>query len=158
MLFFCNDIEVGISLGAEGVSLLLFHTPPSLLSLYHTPPAAVKFVSYAPGPTGHPLYLRGGAVSLPSNAERLVVEWRANSPSKIEGVAAELARQTGAYDHFADSVICANIYIVAKVFIPTRLYYFLTGKKLIPTRTDFFASEFQLTRDLKIIESRFNFF
>ena len=32
-----NDIEVGISLGAEGVS---FHTPPSLLSLYHTPPSA----------------------------------------------------------------------------------------------------------------------
>jgi len=39
--------------------------------------------------------IRGGAVSLPSNAERLVVEWRASSPSKIEGVAAE---QTGAYE------------------------------------------------------------
>ena len=46
-------------------------------------PVTVKFVSYAPAPTEHPLYLRGGAVSLPSNAERL-----ASSPSKIEGVAA----------------------------------------------------------------------
>ena len=46
-------------------------------------PVTVKFVSYAPAPTEHPLYLRGGAVSLPSKAERL-----ASSPSKIEGVAA----------------------------------------------------------------------
>ena len=54
-----------------------------------------------------------------SKAERL-----ANSPSKIEGVAAELATQTGAYDtnltvtgaydYFAETVICANCYIVAK--------------------------------------------
>ena len=48
-------------------------------------PVTVKFVSYAPSyapaPTEHPLYLRGGAVSLPSKAERL-----ASSPSKIEGV------------------------------------------------------------------------
>ena len=44
-------------------------------------PVTVKFVSYAPAPTEHPLYLRGGAVSLPSKAERL-----ASSPSKIEGV------------------------------------------------------------------------
>ena len=43
-------------------------------------PVTVKFVSYAsyaPAPTEHPLYLRGGAVSLPSKAERL-----ASSPSK----------------------------------------------------------------------------
>ena len=44
-------------------------------------PVTVKFVSYAPALSGHPLYLRGGAVSLPSKAERL-----ASSPSKIEGV------------------------------------------------------------------------
>ena len=37
-IFNGNDIEVGTNLGAEGVSLLLFHTPQSL----------VKFVSYAP--------------------------------------------------------------------------------------------------------------
>ena len=36
ILFYCNDIEVGINLGAEGVS---FHTSLLLLSLYHTPPA-----------------------------------------------------------------------------------------------------------------------
>ena len=47
-------------------------------------PVTVKFVSYAPA---HPLYLRGGAVSLPSKAERLAVERLASSPSKIEGVA-----------------------------------------------------------------------
>ena len=46
-------------------------------------PVTVKFVSYAPVASRHPLYLRGGAVSLPSKAERL-----ASSPSKIEGVAA----------------------------------------------------------------------
>ena len=40
-----------------------------------------SYASYAPAPTEHPLYLRGGAVSLPSKAERL-----ASSPSKIEGV------------------------------------------------------------------------
>ena len=51
-------------------------------------PVAVKFVSYAPVASRHPLYLRGGAVSLPSKAERLAVEWHASSPSKIEGVAA----------------------------------------------------------------------
>ena len=56
-------------------------------------PVSVKFVSYAPAPTEHPLYLRGGAVSLPSKslpskAERLAVERLASSPSKIEGVAA----------------------------------------------------------------------
>ena len=45
-------------------------------------PVTVKFVSYAPAPTEHPLYLRGGAVSLPSKAERLAVERLANSPSK----------------------------------------------------------------------------
>ena len=45
-------------------------------------PVTVKFVSYAPAPTEHPLYLRGGAVSLPSKAERLAVEWHASSPSK----------------------------------------------------------------------------
>ena len=33
-------------------------------------------------PKGTPL--RGGAVSLPSNAERFAVEWRANSPSKMK--------------------------------------------------------------------------
>ena len=44
-------------------------------------PVTVKFVSYAPVASRHPLYLRGGAVSLPSKAERL-----ASSPSKIEGV------------------------------------------------------------------------
>ncbi len=49
-------------------------------------PVTVKFVSYAPAPTEHPLYLRGGAVSLPSKAERLAVERLASSPSKIEGV------------------------------------------------------------------------
>ncbi len=32
----------------------------------------VRSLSYAPGPMGHPLYLRGGAVSLLSKAERLV--------------------------------------------------------------------------------------
>jgi hypothetical protein len=46
-------------------------------------PVTVKFVSYAPALSGHPLYLRGGAVSLSSKVERL-----ASSPSKIEGVAA----------------------------------------------------------------------
>ena len=46
-------------------------------------PVTVKFVSYAPVASRHPLYLRGGAVSLPSKVERL-----ASSPSKIEGVAA----------------------------------------------------------------------
>ena len=46
-------------------------------------PVTVKLVSYAPVASRHPLYLRGGAVSLPSKAERL-----ASSPSKIEGVAA----------------------------------------------------------------------
>ena len=51
-------------------------------------PVTVKFVSYAPAPTEHPLYLRGGAVSLPSKAERLAVERLASSLSKIEGVAA----------------------------------------------------------------------
>ena len=51
-------------------------------------PVTVKFVSYAPALSGHPLYLRGGAVSLPSKAERLAVERLASSPSKIEGVAA----------------------------------------------------------------------
>ena len=61
-------------------------------------PVAVKFVSYAPVASRHPLYLRGGAGSLPSKAERLAVEWHASSPSKIEGVAAELATQTGAYE------------------------------------------------------------
>ena len=54
-------------------------------------------VSYAPGPTGHPLYLRGGAVSMIS-LHLQTEEWRVSSPSKIEGVAAELARQTGAYE------------------------------------------------------------
>ena len=44
---------------------------------YAPVPVTVKFVSYAPAPTEHPLYLRGGAVSLPSKAERL-----ASSPSK----------------------------------------------------------------------------
>ena len=51
-------------------------------------PVIVKFVSYAPVASRHPLYLRGGAVSLPSKAERLAVERLASSPSKIEGVAA----------------------------------------------------------------------
>ena len=59
-------------------------------------PVTVKFVSYAPvtsrhplstlsyapALSGHPLYLRGGAVSLPSKAERLAVERLASSPSK----------------------------------------------------------------------------
>ena len=57
-------------------------------------PVTVKFVSYAPVALRHPLYLRGGAVSLPSKAERLAVEWHASSPSKIEGV----AQGPGAYE------------------------------------------------------------
>ena len=49
---------------------------PVVVKFVSYAPVAVKFVSYAPVASRHPLYLRGGAVSLPSNAERL-----ANSPS-----------------------------------------------------------------------------
>ena len=78
-------------------------------SYFHTPPAA----------SCHPLYLRGGTVSLPSKAERLAVERLANSPSKKRGCSVGAGAYdtnltvTGAYDHFAGSVICANIYIIA---------------------------------------------
>ena len=52
---------------------------------FATPPRSAR-KSISNSPEGTPL--RGGAVSLPSKAERLAVEWHASSPSKIEGVAA----------------------------------------------------------------------
>ena len=45
--------------------MVYFLWPLPVLQLFHTAPRYLRLHSYAPGTTDHPLYLRGGAVSLP---------------------------------------------------------------------------------------------